>query len=399
MIEYRQHPNVDSWLLSRRGGIGASEIAHVLGLTPYGSREVWAAKGGVDVDLDALRPPTRRMRRGQQLESAILAIYSDEQDDRITPTKLTTAHNSAYPLALCSPDAVVVNKYLRGTPIDIAHMNSYGIDHGIDAKNVGDHTRGWGAQHSDQIPIQYWCQGQWSCLITGASFWRFAVLRGGVDLELYAVVHNPEITAAMYVAAAEWWNKYVRTGIEPPDDHANLDARVRAIAERYPTAGAGMEPAALTDIDLAARLVRTRMAEALCARQRLEIETELKDRIGTSAGLCVPDGPVLASWKNSKPRTDWKAACMDLMQVLDEESRKRLIALHTPATGPRTFLFKPEKRPEKLVEIINALLPRLHGADAEAAQQLMVVLSDPLLLAETSAEETEEYEHAEPAAE
>ena len=73
-------PGSKKWLSMRPGGIGASEVATMLGLNPYQTAvDLWLAKTGKTDGFTG----NYASRRGQHLEAFVLAAYADAHPDTI----------------------------------------------------------------------------------------------------------------------------------------------------------------------------------------------------------------------------------------------------------------------------------------------------------------------------
>ena len=92
----------DEWLVARNQGIGASEVASVVGLNPWQTPyQLWRRKMG----LDAPTEETFAMKAGHYLEPAVAQFFADESG-------LDIIHSSA-------PDFMFIDKerpYLRVSP-------------------------------------------------------------------------------------------------------------------------------------------------------------------------------------------------------------------------------------------------------------------------------------------
>lgn len=94
----------EDWLANRQKGIGGSEIAAVIGQSPWCSNvELWEYKTG-----RAKRPPVSNeeaVRYGISAEGLIRSLYAlDHELYRVEYAEFNSWHNDAYPWALASLD-------------------------------------------------------------------------------------------------------------------------------------------------------------------------------------------------------------------------------------------------------------------------------------------------------
>jgi putative phage-type endonuclease len=96
----------ESWLAERQSGIGASESACALGLSPYKSPlRLWAEKTG-QIEPDDLSDKLA-VRLGTEMEQAVGRIFQEESRRQVNfwPQHTVARHKDA-PFMLCTPDAI-----------------------------------------------------------------------------------------------------------------------------------------------------------------------------------------------------------------------------------------------------------------------------------------------------
>lgn len=154
-------PHSPEWYAARRWRVGASEVATILGLSPYRTTAAELMRQKLD---GTIRPETRAMRRGTFLEAGVLAWAAAEYRLDLAPTPGTYVHD-VLDWALANPDAMTVDGAV------------------VEVKTTIDRTRedGWGRGGTDAIPLAYQCQVEWECGVTGATEWHLVVLSGGVN--------------------------------------------------------------------------------------------------------------------------------------------------------------------------------------------------------------------------
>lgn len=200
-----------------RGGlcITATEIAAVLGLSPWQSRfSLWHKKAGLP------SPPfvqTPAMEWGIRHEPTVAAKYAEEHPELTITETGTWRHTD--------------RKWQRATPDRIAD------DRLVEVKNANT-ADDWGQPGTDEVPIYYRCQVIQQMDVLGFPRTDFAVLIGNSDYREYTVWFDEDDAKAMR-EAAEQFLADVRDGNRPPIDDS--DATYQTIRR---------QPEGLEDIDV-----------------------------------------------------------------------------------------------------------------------------------------------------
>lgn len=186
----------DAWLAARRAGIGASEIAAVMGISPWESpfSLYWRKVNGWEVE------ETEVMRTGTLLEPVIADWWADACDPHENLVVLSAgllAH-PARPWQLATPDRLI-------------YLDECTCDHALDpdilcycapelgrqlavleCKWVAHSWDGWGEPGTDQIPVHYRTQVLWQCDVVGVGEWHLAALGPGGFREYHGTIGNRE---------------------------------------------------------------------------------------------------------------------------------------------------------------------------------------------------------------
>lgn len=136
------------WLEARRSGVTASEIAVVMGLSPYSSPyALYHQKLG---NL----PPTEQseeMALGQYMEEYVAARFADRHPEfTVTGNGRDLFAHPDRPWQMATPDRFVTEGSFSAW--DAVSLLECKIDGGSDE---------WGDEGSDEIPVHYRCQGLW----------------------------------------------------------------------------------------------------------------------------------------------------------------------------------------------------------------------------------------------
>ena len=173
-----------AWHEAHRGGVSATDVAKVLGLSTWGdARSVWERKTGATTDEVE---PSEPMRWGTLLEPVICDRFADLHPD-VDVRDCGILANTAEPWMLATPDRLVGDNLLE-------------------VKTTGSNTgRVWGRRGSDQIPHAYWLQVQWQMAVTGCGLCHMAVLIGGQDYREYTVAADDDVHTYLRAQMAEFW--------------------------------------------------------------------------------------------------------------------------------------------------------------------------------------------------
>lgn len=267
----------------RRSFTGGSEIAAVVGLNPFMS--------AIDVYLnkvDGFEPePNEHMDRGTFLEDGIANWYAATRTPCKYAPPIGTVRHATNPRAGCTPDRLV--QFDAGFR-DLS-IKAPGPQFGRDT---------WGAEGSDDVPLQYLIQLQWELgILTSLGFplvdeHHIAALLDGL-LRVFVVRFDPELFADLLERNDAFWRDYIEKGEFPPVDGSASAARYldRKFKAREP-----LRPATLRETAMALELMEAEsVARAVGERLRLA-QNRLKESIGNAAGIEGPFGRV--TWRTDK---------------------------------------------------------------------------------------------------
>ena len=269
------------WLETRRRGIGASDAAAVLGLSPWASPlSLWVEKTS-KVEDDGQQ--TEAMRWGNVLEDAVARELAKEHGVHIGPTPGILQHDE-YDWMLATTDRLVLDRH-RGKPIGVLEVKT------ANAFAAGE----W--QQDGPPPDHVVIQVQHQLDVTGLPLGYVAALVGGNQPRWWPVERDDELIGMLRAEEARFWD-LVQTGIAPgPTGH---DADGDALAGLY----AG-DPGRETHLDAAtlAAVERRRQAQA---DQALAEETvkflgdQIKAALGDATEGLRPDGTTAVTWRPQK---------------------------------------------------------------------------------------------------
>ena len=254
------------WLAHRRTGIGGSEVASILGLSPWRTRyQVWEDKTGRGEE----QPDSPALYWGRLLEDPIRQAYADRTG--LTVTKPDVSYSSAeHPFMLANLDGIASDGRL------------------VELKTTS-RADGWGEEGSDEIPDYYMTQVQHYMAVMEADRTDVGVLIAGRDFRIYTVPADKELQQMLIDEEAKFW-ALVKTDT-PPEVTCSQDA-----ARRWKTA------TAKKTIDATAELVTT--WQDLCSvRSQIDNLRSREDELKAAIMAGMKDatslkafGQTLASW-------------------------------------------------------------------------------------------------------
>ena len=190
------------WLEERRKGIGGSDVAAIMGLSPWKTAyQVYREKRKEVEDWGG----NSLTDWGKRMEPAIRQWYSDQTGRSVRlPDKIL--YNEKYPFMLASLDGFTDDP--RGVEIKTARSG-----------------KDWGEPGTNQIPDYYLLQVQHYMIVTGFPVFDVPVSIAGGSPELYEVPADKELQDMIIEAEAKFWEQ-VQNGI-PPEPVTYSDAVAR----------------------------------------------------------------------------------------------------------------------------------------------------------------------------
>ena len=288
--------NREKWLAERRKGIGGSDIAALLGMSPFRTPvDLWLDKTG---RADPT-PDNPAMRLGRELEPAVLTRYAEQTGRGVSHI---------------------------GTLVDgiyIANVDALAPGRVVEAKTS---RHGW-----DDVPEWYRAQVMWYLgffprVATGDIAALF--LMDG-SFTIYPVERDNATIAGMRELATDWWNRYVIADVAPPP---MSEADCKALWKSHKAAKTVVAVDGVRDSIGKLKALKAeakRIADEI-ERHEFAVMREMQD----AEILTGEDGKKIASWKSNKDsaKTDWKAVAEAVGASPD------VIAAHTVIkSGARVF--------------------------------------------------------------
>ncbi|MFM0498633.1 YqaJ viral recombinase family nuclease [Paraburkholderia caledonica] len=261
LVDTKNMPRED-WLEVRKTGIGGSDAAAAVGLSPYQSQlELWLTKTGRDANLpkpdsdDTSEP----VYWGQLLEPIVAASYTKQTGNKVRRVNAVLQH-STIPWMLANIDREVVGN--RDVQL-------------LECKTAGEFG---GRLWREGVPEYVVCQVQHQLAVTGKQAADVAVLLCGQKLDVHRIERDDALIARLMELEAAFW-RYVETDTPPPADGS--ESADRALRCLYPGAGGTVD---FTDD----HRLSSAFADLVAVRAQIEthqtLEAQLKQTIVQSMG-------------------------------------------------------------------------------------------------------------------
>lgn len=280
LVDTRRLERAD-WLEVRKTGIGGSDAAAAVGLSPYKSPlELWLEKTGRDEGLEKPDPTdtSEPVYWGTLLEPIVAAAYTQQTGNRVRKVNAVLQHPQV-PFMLANLDREVM-----GAP-DVQIL---------ECKTAGEFgARLW----RDGVPEYVQLQVQHQLAVTGKHAAHVAVLLCGQKLAVHRLVRDEVLIARLIELEARFW-EYVTTDTPPPADGS--ESADRALRCLYPK-DAG------TSIDFSSDRVlsstfsdfqHVRLQLASLGEQESQLKQAIQQAMGDATRAVFETGEV--SWKRSK---------------------------------------------------------------------------------------------------
>ncbi|PRH40738.1 endonuclease [Burkholderia vietnamiensis] len=302
----------DDWLAVRRTGIGGSDAAAAVGLSPYvSSIELWLDKTGRADGMPRPDPAdtTSPTYWGTLLEPIVAAVYTQQTGNKVRKVNAVLRHPSI-PWMLANIDREIVGA--RDVQI-------------LECKTAGEYgARLW----REGVPEYVQIQVQHQLAVTGKTAAHVAVLLCGQALEVHRIDRDDTLIGRLVELEARFW-RFVETDTPPPADGS--ESADRALRHLYPGNG---ETVDFSDDHRLSSVFADLIAVRAEIETRQQLEAQFKQAIQEAMGdanrAVFQTGAV--SFKRSKDSSG-----VDLARLLaDHPEFETQYAISKP--GSRRFL-------------------------------------------------------------
>ncbi len=295
----------------RARGVGASQVAGVLGLDPRTDAfAIYAEKTGMVPRVDN---PTERMVAGKRFEEPIAQWYSVKAGVPVQWFDRTLAHPQRS-WQVFSADAWVLKgdaTAARTTPIrEYGDIATFAVG-GTDSKMVSyDQADGWGPDGSDEVPERVALQAQYSCSAADLPYWDIAAAFSMTELRIYRIHRDAEIEAIVLDAIEDFWVNHVLKGIPPAPGPSPATADV--LRRRYPRSVQPLRCATAEEYSLIERLRKAKAEFKVAENEKLSAEAAIKLAIGDAGGLLAGDTKITWTKNADTIKPDYRGIAREL---------------------------------------------------------------------------------------
>lgn len=281
------------WLEARRTRIGGSDIAAVMGLSPWQSRwQLWHHKRG----LDDGQSSSALLEAGHYVEPAAAAWYADHHLPEGTWLRNTgTWVHQDRDWQLANPDRLIVdNPHSERHPAGV-----------LEIKFTPNNPGQWSRDGIEGPPPHYWAQVQWYMDVFGVDWADVAVLSTWGFRRFHVERDDEWLSLARH--EAENFVAMLELGIEPDDTRETPAARYAIERLRHPDITDEQvtidDPGGLDVIATAAQLhASAKDASAEAKEYEDAAKAILAQAMGDARTAIAPDGTTLATRRARKGR-------------------------------------------------------------------------------------------------
>lgn len=266
-----------AFLERRRTGIGGSDVAPILGLSP------WATPLDIYLEKRGEAPPkeeTEEMLWGNLHEPHIRSEYARR-----------TGREVAIPEMLVHPKH----------PFAIANLDGLTRCGRVLEIKTAKRPDGWGEDGSDEIPEAYALQVQHYLMVSGREVADVAALIAGSDFRLYEVEADRELHEMLLEAESAFWQRVV-DGV-PPEPRTYEEAA--ALFARAPKAAVEADDEVF---GAWTSLVDVRAQIKTLVERESALKAAVACAMGDVADTLTHAGRVIATWKTGKAPERFDAA-------------------------------------------------------------------------------------------
>lgn len=260
--------------MNRIGYIGSSDIASILGISP------WKTPYVLYLEKIGEAPPISKEKeiffaRRKLTEKYILSVAELQIGLKTTNINRRFQHKK-YDFLSCEVDAEFF-------------CEKTGKDQNIELKSIGDFvkTDDWGEEFTNQIPDYYLTQVMFGIGCSGRDYTKVFGMKGFDNFRQYEVHRDDELIEMLDRRAIKFWQRVIDRNPPPP-------TTVSDFMIRKPVARS-----AIATPDIIQMVDKIRKLKA--GKKELEsLEEDLKLYIGDFEGVVTEGGTALATWKQQR---------------------------------------------------------------------------------------------------
>ena len=297
----------EEWLKMREEGIGASEVAAILGLSP------WETPFSLWLKKTHQVPPTEEtdaMRRGHYLEDAVVQWWMHETGEQV--------------IKASAADIIYVHPqfpYMRVTPDRIVKGRKKLLEVKSTAINMGD-----------TIPDYYLAQVTYQMYVTGIHEAELIYIQGGLTFGRFIVDYDEAFANFIASEVTAFWEENI-LGMKEPEAITVADLNFK-VPKSTPDKSVEADATALEQISE----IREKKAQYEALGKEIDaLQDSLKMFMSDSEAILDESGNVLVTWKSGKDKTSFDS------KAFAAENPDLYAKYCKTAPGSRSFLVKKIK--------------------------------------------------------
>ncbi len=246
---------------ARENGIGASECAAVLGISPYCTPyELWLIKTGQTQPETILTESRVRLRHAH--EQTVAQEYAIQKGVKLKRVNQTLYHKR-FPHMLCHLDRVVIGeRRIVEIKTSMSWMKSQ-----------------WGEVGTDNVPMSYIAQVQHQYACSDYNDADMAVLIDTDDFRIYPIARDNEIIKVIEEKVDHFWRYHVLEG-NSPEPTTRGDIKLM-----FPSNNGTFINATQDSIELIDEILERKHIIKTNESKQDELEVKLLKIIGTNDGI------------------------------------------------------------------------------------------------------------------
>ena len=291
------------WLAMRQRGIGGSDAAAILGVSPWTSRyTLWTDKTMKAISNDE---PTDAMRFGTLMEPIVADMFAENASMTVFKDTNLYAHPE-HEFMLANLDGLV------------STWCNDQVDALLEVKTA---RRRW----DDGVPAYYVSQVQHYMAVTGMEVTFVAALFNGEEFQRFEVQRDETYIDRLINMEAEFW-QLVQRHQQPEIDGS--ESTFNAVRKAYDATSGKATELTPDIVDLIAKRATAKQAQATAEAEVREAEARIMEAM-QDAEVGTVDGKSLVTWKRqSRSSLDSKAlkeAHPDLVEQFSKSSTFRVL--------------------------------------------------------------------------
>ena len=270
----------EQWLDIRQLGIGSSDAAVAVGLSPYKCPlSLWLEKTARKAPEDISQKEA--VLWGVELEPVLAQVYTKRTGYKVRRVNAVLQHpENTFMLANLDREVV-------------GHPDGPGI---LEIKTASYHSA---PQWEEGVPVAYQCQVLHQLAVTGHAWAEVAVLIGGQDFRIYRIERDEEKIGDLIRREAHFWQQ-VRQDWQPePDGSSDAAAALGWLFPRDDGQTVDLSDSPEFN-QLFGQLLQLREQKEVVEQQESLIKQRLQATLGEATAGLFADGKI--TWKRSKDR-------------------------------------------------------------------------------------------------